>query len=172
MATHRDQSRGKAGILSRLEREHTEIASLMDDVLSAQHTGPAAREHYPAIRKRLLVHLRAEERVFYPACERDPDTAELVGDARSDHDEMESLLDELDRIAPDAPAWLERFESLREVVESHVEDEEEAIFERCRDAFDTTELRELDDEYAEMAELLRDEIPDLPLAPPEPRPSV
>lgn len=161
---------GKWGILNRLESEHSEVAALMDTVLDASSHVEAAQEHYPTIRKKLLVHTNAEAQVFYTACEDHDELADLIPTSRSEHDEIERTLETLDRTPYDAPAWLEEFETLQQIFEQHVEDEEENLFEQAKETFDASELRDLDDDYVDAKDVLEDEIEELPAGRPEHRP--
>lgn len=139
--------KGDVGILKTLEGEHTEVSTLMDDILSSDSPESEAEKHYPTLRKKLLMHARAEQRVLYSACERFDDTAEMIPDSRAEHQEIEQLLGELDSMPVDAPAWMERFSILQKTVAEHVEDEETVLFPRCKDDFESDQLRELDDDY-------------------------
>lgn len=141
--------RGDAGILNTLEGEHAEVSTLMEEVLSSDTPAKAAEKHYPTIRKKLLLHTRAEQRVLYAACEDHEDTAEMIPDSKAEHQEIEDILQELDTMSLDAPAWIERFEVLQRTVAQHVADEENDLFPLCKDAFESSRLRDLDDAYTE-----------------------
>jgi hemerythrin superfamily protein len=154
---------GKAGILNTLEGEHAEVSALMERVLSASAPASSAEEHYPTIRKKLLLHARAEQDVLYSACEKRPETSTMIPNARDEHQEMERLLGELDRMPVDSQAWLEEFRRLQQTVLHHVEQEENVLFVRCKDAFEHSELRDLDDEYKDAKSLIEGKITDVPL---------
>jgi hemerythrin superfamily protein len=154
---------GKAGILNTLEREHAEVSALMEKVLSASNPADSAEEHYPTIRKKLLLHARAEEDVLYAACEKRPETATMITNARDEHHEMERIFGELDRIPMDSQAWIEELRRLQQTVKHHVEQEENVLFARCQDAFENSELRDLDDEYKDAKTLVEGKITDAPM---------
>lgn len=154
---------GKAGILNTLEREHAEVSALMQKVLSASNPAATAEEHYPAIRRKLLMHARAEQDVLYAACEKQTETASMIPNSIGEHAELERLLGELDRLPVDSQAWLEEFRRLEQTVRHHVEQEENLLFERCQEAFENDQLRELDSQYDDAKKLVEDRIVDLPL---------
>jgi hemerythrin superfamily protein len=145
---------GKAGILNTLEREHAEVSALMQKVLSANNPAATAEEHYPTIRRKLLLHARAEQDVLYAACEKRPETASMIPNAIGEHAELERLLGELDRLPVDTQAWLDEFRRLEQSVRHHVEQEENFLFERCQEAFENDQLRELDDQYDDVKKLV------------------
>ena len=154
---------GKAGILNTLEREHAEVSALMQKVLSATDAPSKAEEHYPAIRKKLLMHARAEQDVLYAACEKRAVTASMIPTSLGEHAELERMLGELDRLPVDSQAWLEEFRRLEQTVRHHVEQEENILFERCQEAFEGSELRDLDSEYDDAKALVEDKITDAPM---------
>jgi hemerythrin superfamily protein len=154
---------GKAGILNTLEREHAEVSALMQKVLSSNDPATTAEEHYPAIRKKLVVHARAEQDVLYTACEKRAETASMISTSIGEHAELERLLGQLDRLPVDSQAWLEEFRRLEQTVRHHVEQEENLLFDRCQDAFDNQELRQLDKEYDDAKSLVENELTDAPM---------
>lgn len=143
---------GRAGILNTLEREHGEVSALMEKVLSASSTAKGAEQHYADIRHKLLLHVRAEQDVLYTACEKRPQTAAVLGNARQEHQQIEQLLQELDTAPVDSPQWEERFRELEQTVQQHVEEEEDVLFAECESAFEDSELRDLDREYKQAKE--------------------
>lgn len=154
---------GKAGILNTLEREHAEVSALMQKVLSAKDPAAAAEEHYPNIRKQLLLHARAEQGVLYTACERRAQTSSMIPTSIGEHVEVERLLGELDRLPVDSHAWIDEFRRLEQNVRHHVEQEENLLFERCQDAFENHELRELDREYDDAKSLVEGKLTPAPM---------
>lgn len=154
---------GKAGILNTLEGEHAEVSALMQKVLSANNPTSSAEKHYPTIRRQLLMHARAEQEVLYKACEKRAETSTMISSSIGEHAEVERLLGELDRIPVDSRAWMEEFRRLEQNVRNHVEQEENLLFERCQDAFENDELRELDREYDDAKKRAEARLPNVPL---------
>lgn len=154
---------GKAGILNTLEREHAEVSALMQKVLSSDDPATTAEEHYPTIRKNLLLHARAEQDVLYSACEKRAQTSSMIPTSVGEHAELERLLGQLDHLSVDSPAWLEEFRRLEQIVRHHVEQEENLLFERCQDAFENDELRQLDREYDDAKSLVEGKLTDPPM---------
>lgn len=154
---------GKAGILNTLEREHAEVSALMQKVLSANDAATVAEEHYPTIRKKLLLHARAEQDVLYTACEKRAETASMISTSIGEHAELERLIGQIDHLPVDSQAWLEEFRRLEQNVRHHVEQEENLLFDRCQEAFENDELRELDREYDDAKTLVEGKLTDAPM---------
>jgi len=138
---------GKAGILNTLEGEHAEVLALMKKILTASSPAKAAENHYSTLRRKLLVHTRAEQEVLYAACEGRPATASALGDSRSQHRLVEQTVQELDRTPVDSPRWQDQLRRLHQLVKDHVEEEENVLFAQCEDSFENRELREFDRRY-------------------------
>lgn len=154
---------GKAGILNTLEREHAEVSALMQKVLSANDPATTAEQHYPTIRKQLLLHARAEQGVLYTACEKRAQTSSMIPTSLGEHAEVERMIGELDHLPVDSQAWLDEFRRLEQTVRHHVEQEENLLFERCQDAFENHELRELDREYDDAKTLVEGKLTAAPM---------
>lgn len=154
---------GKAGILNTLEREHAEASALMQKVLSASDPAAKAEEHFPTIRRKLLLHARAEQDVLYAACEKRPQTSSMIPTSLGEHAELERMIGELDHLPVDSQAWLDEFRRLEQTVRHHVEQEENLLFERCQDAFENHELRELDREYEDAKTLVEAKLTEAPM---------
>jgi hemerythrin superfamily protein len=135
----------------------------MQKVLSANDPITTAEEHYPAIRKKLLVHARAEQAVLYTACEKRAETASMISTSIGEHAELERLIGQLDSLPVDSQAFLEEFRRLEQTVRHHVEQEENLLFDRCQEAFEGTDLRDLEREYDDAKTLIEDELTDAPM---------
>lgn len=140
---------GKAGILNTLEGEHAEVLSLMEKILSASSAAKAAESHYPTMRRKLLLHLRAEQDVLYPACEARPKTASTIASSRTQHDAIEKVVQELDGTPVDSMSWRDQLHQLHQLAQEHMQEEEDVLFVQCEDAFENHELRDLDRKYDE-----------------------
>ena len=71
---------------------------------------------------------------FYPAVMkvRSEPAREAVRDALEDHHVMDGLLAELDQLEPEDASHADKMRALRENVERHIEEEEDAMFAQAR----------------------------------------
>jgi hemerythrin superfamily protein len=100
--------------------------------------------------RELAVHAVVEEQVFYPAVRQAvPDTESTVLESLEEHHVAKWLLSELDGMNPEH----ERFEAktmvLIESVRHHVEEEENELFPKVREALSRKVLGEIGDAMAE-----------------------
>ena len=135
----------------------------MQKVLSAKDPADTAEEHYPSIRKKLLMHARAEQDVLYTACEKRAQTSSMIPTSLGEHAELERMISELDHLSVDSQAWLDEFRRLEQTVRHHVEQEENLLFERCQEAFENHELRELGREYDDAKTLVEGKLTAAPM---------
>lgn len=114
-------------IFARLVSEHREIESLMDR-LAATHD----RQIFNDLAMKLSAHMQAEETTFYQAIRDARDIHPLVMESYETHHMAALLLRELQRSDATTEDWRIRFGVVRELVEHHIEDEENRVFPRAQ----------------------------------------
>jgi hemerythrin superfamily protein len=141
---------GERGIFNRLKGEHREVTMLLERCAGTDTSDSGVRERvdlYEKVRAELLAHATAEEEVFYSALEQIPETKALAVASREQHDQIERILMELDSLAANEPAWIERFQALLQGVEAHVREEEDHVFPIAERAISKQQSRTLDERY-------------------------
>src|SRR5262249_31675629 len=90
----------------------------------------------------LVAHDAIERRIFYPACRKKPGLLDVLGESLLEHGLVEFALyrASLSQGRDDFPYALT---VLREVVEHHVEEEQDELFSEVTSAFEDEELEEL-----------------------------
>ncbi len=132
---------GDGGIFRELAKEHGEISVLMKR-LSSSSDEELRRELFPKIREELLAHTKGEEQEFYPLLENHEPSRALAAQARRDHQEIESILEQLHMSGFGDPSWGHRFEQLVRSVEAHVQMEENQLFPKAKDVMTAREIKE------------------------------
>jgi hemerythrin superfamily protein len=126
--------------------DHESVNDLFDEFESLGKRAHAAREQLVGrIVEELSVHASIEETVFYPAVrERLGDGDEsMVLEALEEHHLVKLSLNELQSMSSDSERYDAKVTVLREVVEHHVDEEEQDLFPKVRRAFSSEELVEL-----------------------------
>jgi hemerythrin superfamily protein len=137
---------GKIGVLSTLEGEHAQVASLMNDVIET--TNPSKqRELYHEIRQELLMHSQGEEQGLYTEARAHESTRNFADQAVRDHMQVKQLIASLDSLTVGSPEWMRNFEELKAAVDRHVEFEENQFFPAVKDVLGADALRDLDGRY-------------------------
>jgi hemerythrin superfamily protein len=143
LADQTDEQLGGAGsVLVRQRRDHERLDRLFDTFRSA------TREDQPAVLREInqlvFSHAFAEEVVLWPAIRRMvPDGEALTARIEGEHQEINGLCAELERMTPDDPAWDARVARAFEVMQEDVRDEEDMVLPALQAVADVQELRRL-----------------------------
>ncbi len=125
-----------------LHQDHERVAGLLARLTKA---GDGDREALlKQIKTELERHNPAEEIVFYPKLKEA--AGDLIDEAIDEHDEAESMLNELESMSPDSEEWTERCTELQHAVQEHIEEEESEIFKVAREVFNEDQARQLGEE--------------------------
>jgi iron-sulfur cluster repair protein YtfE (RIC family) len=112
-----------------LEADHREVEDLFAQIEKAE-----GAERQPLVDKlatSLLAHMQLEEAVVYPAMK--PVTGdEAVEEANTEHELGRKTLQEMVRLAPDAPGFGAALDATRAGIAHHVEEEETEVFPELR----------------------------------------
>ena len=144
------QPNGKQDITSVLTREHRMVASILTHIEEAceKEKFDAIAEPFAILKTKLTAHAKGEEQAVYPRfAELNDEIKDLIGEAKEEHSLVEDKLEELARIDVKDEEWKAKFTVLKELVEHHVEDEEEEVFPKARKAMKGDAASELADKY-------------------------
>ena len=128
-----------------LRQDHREVERLFKQFEKA---GPRAhktrRTVVDKVIKELSVHAAIEEQVFYPAIrEAVAETEDTVLESLEEHHIVKWTLSELDGMDPEAERFVPKMTVLMESVRHHVEEEEDELFPKVREALGRKQLAEL-----------------------------
>jgi len=131
--------------LNLLKKDHTSVKTLFSRFDRTGKTDLEKRNDLLAqIRREVQIHSRAEEEIFYPALKAlNGEGRKLVSQALNDHREIEDLLTQISRLKLTAKNFDDRFESLIESVDHHIEEEEGEIFRFAEENCSEGQLEEL-----------------------------
>lgn len=121
-----------ADLLERLEREHVEVSSLLDELEAAEE--PEERDGLlTEVETMLLEHMRVEEEDVYPLLRRID--LEQVEAAQNEHGSIRQMLDRLREEGTDTPGFGALVAALRGAIEHHVSEEELEAFPALREEY-------------------------------------
>ena len=120
-------NKGNMNILEILQKEHTEVLDLFARIEEEQNLNKK-QEILKRIKKELSTHNHAEERTFYKRIKEESAQALVATIGQEEHDLAESFMDELED-ERDETTWLAKLQILKTLVEDHISNEEEDIFE-------------------------------------------
>lgn len=160
MAKKKDAERKDA--IALLEEDHEKIRSLLERLIATSERGKKSREKVlHDIQIELEAHTAIEEEIFYPAVREaanDRDGEEMYFEFVEEHylaGEVE--LPRVTEIDAGSVEFAAKTIVLHELVQHHIEEEEERLFERARELLDEEQLMELGSRMAERKrELVRE----------------
>lgn len=114
-----------------LKKDHGAVKRLFNEF--GRSTARAQRKRQQ-LRDRIVaeleLHTQLEERIFYPALE--GILAELVQEARKEHEEAKELIQEIRGMEPGSNEIKERVNELKQAILHHVKEEEGEMFPQAR----------------------------------------
>jgi len=117
-----------------LTRQHREIEESLREAL-AQENPDVKRSRFLDIADALILHIAAEEQVFYPAVHRDRNEDVLL-ESLEEHLALKRLLSDLLSLHGDDVTFQPKLHVLREQAEHHHRDEEKKLFPEVREKMD------------------------------------
>ncbi len=126
-------------ILKKLEK--TEEADVRD-----------RRDLLMELKQELVPHARAEEVVLYDRLKmaqiKEADT--LAFEAYEEHAVVDRLLEQLTATSPEDKRWTALLSVAKENIEHHIKEEEEALFEKAKKAFERSEAVQMTEEFNDL----------------------
>ena len=131
--------------LTILRDDHREVEKLFKRI---EKLGPSATKTRGDLGRKLIkelsIHASVEEQLFYPALEAAlPKEKRDVLKSLEAHHAAKSILAELDRMRPGNDRYEAKLLVLIDAVRDHIEEEENEIFPKVRDALSRTQLNEI-----------------------------
>lgn len=113
-----------------LEKQHREVEALFSKFEKAKDD-EAKGEIFAEIAKNLKMHTTIEEEIFYPESRRCLEDEDIVDEAEVEHDAAKKLMAEIEAMQPGDDYYDAKVTVLKEMIEHHVEEEEEEYFPKC-----------------------------------------
>lgn len=122
-----------------LDADHVAVKHLFVEYARLAHApaqgGGDRRAIAVKICKELTVHAQVEEEIFYPALQRAlPDAADLLDEARAEHQEAKALISRILDMEAAGEAMDGLVAELARAIEHHVKEERDELFPKARAA--------------------------------------
>jgi len=135
-----------------LKKQHREVMKLFKEVEKAE--APRERKRLMTdIASHLKVHTTIEEEIFYPAVKEigTEKAEEMMLEAVEEHHVVDLVLEELPQVDPAADTFEAKMTVLRELIEHHVEEEQDEIFPMAERKLGKERISELGERLEERA---------------------
>ncbi len=121
-------------IYTYLHTEHEEVKAIMASIADMGDEDSTEKfSAFSELKEKLLTHAKAEETVFYDELKGFPELADKIDHAEHEHEEAETLLEELSDSSLRGSAWQQKFLKLKNDVEHHIEEEEKDVFKLAKE---------------------------------------
>jgi hemerythrin superfamily protein len=114
-----------------LKKDHQEVKGIFAKLKEASQSSKR-EELLEKLREEILPHMTGEEKVIYPALKENKDSKEDVLQSLEEHHAAQLILQELTKMSPDDERFKAKVSVLMEMVDHHVEEEEDIIFKDIR----------------------------------------
>jgi len=133
-----------------LTKEHDQILDLFEKAISE-----GSKETFLKIKDELDPHLQGEEKLLYPVLKEKEKARESVLEGYEEHCIAEMLLLKLESMDEKEERWHAKIKVLKEIIESHVEDEQNEMFEISRTVLSQEKAEEIAQKYIEFKKKLK-----------------
>ncbi len=145
--------------LQTLEKDHEEVKGILEKLESTSKTAVKKKEDlFMKLKQELIPHMKGEEKHFYPALDHDEKAREVALESLEEHHVAEMVLKELDKLSKDADNWDAKLKVFKEIVEHHIEEEQDEVFEAARNALDKQEMDEILEAFEKEKEKAKNKI--------------
>lgn len=134
-------------IFTRIKQDHDEARELMQQIKDTTDRAKKTREElFEKFKLDLWAHHKIEEATFYTKLEAKGERDESL-EAKNEHHMVNSMLEELDTMAKDTEEWGQKFATMCELIEHHMDEEEEEFFDLGRKEFSKEEAEKLGERF-------------------------
>ncbi|MGZ3781675.1 MAG: hemerythrin domain-containing protein [Pseudobdellovibrionaceae bacterium] len=140
-----------------LKKDHRQVKKLLKeikDLLEDEHFDEA-QELFEMLKTEVVAHSKAEEEVFYEplkAIIKDKHEEELPWEGEQEHHVVSLVLNELSRLELEEEEWQAKIKVLSDLINHHIEVEEDDIFDVAKNNFSDQEAEEIAQNMEEMKE--------------------
>jgi len=135
-------------IYTAIKQDHDKARGLMAQILDTSNRAEKTRtDLFEDFKLDLWAHHKVEEAVFYAKLRDAKQTKADAHEALSEHHSANSLIEELDSMPKDNDAWIGKFSALKDMVEHHMQEEEQEVFPEAKDVIKGDDAEKLGDKF-------------------------
>ncbi|HEV8308700.1 MAG TPA: hemerythrin domain-containing protein [Methylomirabilota bacterium] len=138
-----------------LKQDHAAVKKLLTQFGRTTARAVKTRERLAEkIATELEIHAQIEEELFYPAAERFDELRPLVDESREEHEQVKSLVAEMQGFRAGEEALTAKVRELRDTVLHHASEEEAEMFPKVHEHMSEAELEDLGERMRERKQAL------------------
>jgi hypothetical protein len=130
-STRRRSSRSaRQDAIAMLRDDHTRVSKIFDRFEHSR--GESKQKLAEQACSELEVHAKIEEEIFYPAVRESIHDADLMDEAKVEHQSLKDLISQIRKMEPDEDLFDAKVKVLGEYVKHHVKEEQGEMFPKAR----------------------------------------
>jgi len=140
---------GDDDVRAMMKNDHDEIKDLLGGMVDGQQ-GRSRMQLLDKLKSLLVAHSRAEEKVVYDAmigARAKQDVRVLAEEGYVEHGVVDDLLVRISRLDAGKGLWLAHAKVIREMLEHHIDEEQNQVFAQLGDLFSRDELAAMGQEF-------------------------
>ena len=141
-----------------IRKDHKEVKGIFANMLHAKKN-ELREELLEKLQSEIVPHMRAEERAVYMTLREDcNECREDVLEAFEEHHAARLILNELQELSPDDERFMAKATVLKEIVEHHLQEEENKLFEDIRHAMKEDKAEQILQQFMQEKERIKKKI--------------
>jgi hemerythrin superfamily protein len=148
------------GILNDLHQDHEEVSGLIEQMIQTED-GKERGTIFKEMMRKLLAHSHAEQAVLYKRMEKseNEESRTFAYEGENEHQLVETQLQQMARARNKASEqWTAQASVLKDLIEHHVEEEEDTGFSCAQSEFDGEALEKMGDQFRKQKQKLLQEV--------------
>jgi hemerythrin superfamily protein len=134
-------------LLKALKTDHEKAKALLDKILEVED-GRERKSLFAQFAGELTAHSRAEEKVLYARLKKTEEGKDEALEGAVEHQIVDRLIEDLKKNSnTQSDEWSARCGVVQELLEHHIEEEEDEMFKTARKLFDGKALEKMGDEF-------------------------
>lgn len=137
-----------------LKQDHQEVKGIFSRLKESDQVSER-KKLLEQLQEEILPHMTGEEKVLYPALKKTEEIREDALEALEEHHAAQLILKELAKMSPDHERFRAKVSVLMEMIDHHVEEEEDVIFKDIKKQFSSEEAGQLLESFNQEKEKAR-----------------
>jgi hypothetical protein len=138
-----------AKILDTLHQQHEMVKQMFKKIESSEDNAQKEKL-FTELKNNLVPHMKGEEKLFYPLLEDKDKYKEEVLHGYEEHHAAKLFVKEIEGMSPSDERWDAKVGVLSDMIDHHVESEEEKIFKYAREYLSNDQMMEIGDKFEDM----------------------
>ncbi|MGQ3888861.1 hemerythrin domain-containing protein [Legionella sp. CNM-1927-20] len=128
-----------------MKKDHRVAKDLINKILNLGSNATEERDElFNQLKKEIIIHSKAEEKVFYKPLKKEEATKEEIPHAKEEHEEVEQMLERLSDKSLNGAAWAKLFQKMADSLMHHIEEEENEIFKDAKKELSSDEAQQME----------------------------